>query len=47
VTGVSSTGDIELVRSLGADHVPDHTRKDFTRSICSSATARAKVVVTI
>jgi NADPH:quinone reductase-like Zn-dependent oxidoreductase len=32
VTGVSSTAKVELVRSLGAHHVIDHTREDFTRS---------------
>ena len=29
VTGVCRTENVELVRSLGADHVLDHTREDF------------------
>ena len=29
VTGVSSTGKTDLVRSIGADHVIDYTRDDF------------------
>jgi NADPH:quinone reductase-like Zn-dependent oxidoreductase len=31
VTGVCSGGNADLVRSLGADHVIDHTREDFVR----------------
>lgn len=40
VTGVCSTKNLDLVRSIGADHAIDYTQEDFTR-----ATARYDVIL--
>jgi NADPH:quinone reductase-like Zn-dependent oxidoreductase len=42
VTGVASTAKLDLVRSLGADHVVDYTRADF-----ADGTRRYDVIVDI
>jgi NADPH:quinone reductase-like Zn-dependent oxidoreductase len=35
VTGVDNAGKQQFMRSLGADHVIDYTREDFTKNGCS------------
>jgi NADPH:quinone reductase-like Zn-dependent oxidoreductase len=32
VTGVDSTSKLDMIRSIGADHVIDYTREDFTKN---------------
>jgi NADPH:quinone reductase-like Zn-dependent oxidoreductase len=32
VTGVDSTGKLDMLRSIGADYVIDYTQEDFTKS---------------
>ena len=32
VTGVDSTGKLDMLRSIGADHVIDYTQEDFTKN---------------
>src|SRR5204862_5087714 len=32
VTGVCSTRNVDMVRSIGADHVIDYTQEDFTKN---------------
>ena len=32
VTGTSNSGNLDLLRSIGADHVIDYSRQDFTQA---------------
>ena len=34
VTGVDSTGKLDMLRSMGFDHVIDYTKEDFTKNGC-------------
>jgi NADPH:quinone reductase-like Zn-dependent oxidoreductase len=45
VTAVCRTRNVELVRSLGADHVVDYTREDFTRTRLVRAGRRYDVLL--
>lgn len=45
VTGVCSTRNVEMVRAIGADHVIDYTRDDYTEADYSNPAARYDLIV--
>ncbi|MFV2017211.1 NAD(P)-dependent alcohol dehydrogenase [Micromonospora sp. LOL_023] len=45
VTGVCRAGNVDLVRSAGADHIVDYTREDFTRPDAVQAGHRYDVLL--
>jgi D-arabinose 1-dehydrogenase-like Zn-dependent alcohol dehydrogenase len=47
VTGVCSTRNVDMVRSIGADHVIDYTQEDFTQRGLTYLTAAIAAWVTL
>ena len=45
VTAVTNTGSMDLVRSIGADHVIDYTREDFTQGTVKSISSLTSPVL--